>query len=216
MEKTRAGVIAENFLRTPLYILSRPFKGFYDMKYLRRGRTHFAVAMLALLCLSAIMEETYTGFAVSWEYEPDHIISVPYVMLMTLLPVLLFIAGNWSVTSISEGKGTARDILHVYAYALYPKLILTFIGILVSNFVTKEEGAFAVFFFVFGTVVFYFYLFIGLVVIHEYSFFRSLLMVLQTIFAMLVIIFVLALFASLVNELRMFVVTIIYELRMRS
>jgi hypothetical protein len=208
--------VAENYLRLPLYILSRPFKGFYDMKHLKLGRTHFVAVMLVLLCVSAIMQESYTGFAVSRYYEPDNIISVPYVMIMTLAPVLLFVAGNWSITSISDGKGTAKEIFQVYAYALYPRIILTFIGILVSNFVTKEESAFAVFFFVFASVVFYFYLFIGLVVIHEYTFFRSLLMVLQTIFAMLVIVFVMALFASLVNELLEFIFTIVYELRMRT
>jgi hypothetical protein len=214
--ETTASKLKDAYLRLPLYILSRPFKGFYDMKHLKRGRMHFTFVMLALLCLSAIMQETYTGFSVSRYYEPDHIISVPYVMLMTLAPVLLFVAGNWSITSISDGKGTAKEIIQVYAYALYPRIILTFAGILISNFVTKEESAFATFFFVFGLVMFYFYLFIGLVVIHEYSFSKSVVMVLQTILAMLIIVFVMALFSSLVNELIQFIITIIYELRMRT
>jgi hypothetical protein len=162
------------------------------------------------------MQRTYTGFSVSRYYEPDHIISVPYIMLMTLAPVLLFVAGNWSITSISDGKGTAKEIIQVYAYALYPRIILTFAGILISNFVTKEESAFATFFFIFGSVMFYFYLFIGLVVIHEYSFAKSIVMVLQTILAMLIIVFVMALFSSLVNELIQFIITIVYELRMRT
>jgi hypothetical protein len=215
MEKAKGSRVKENFISMPLYILSRPFKGFYEMKYLKRGRTHFAFVMTALLCLSALAQETYTGFVVSKFYEPDHIISVPYIVIMTLAPVLLFVAGNWSMTAISDGKGTVKDIFQVYGYALYPKLILTFAGIVVSNLVTKEESAFAVFFFVFGTVLFFFYLFIGLVVVHEYTFFRSLLMVIQTILAMLVIVFVLALFASLVNEMMEFIFDIVYELRMK-
>ena len=207
--------IKEDFVSLPLYILSRPFKGFYEMKHLQRGKTYFAWVMMALICVAALAQETFTGFVVSRVYEQDSIISVPYVLLMTLAPILLFIAGNWSITAITDGKGRAKEIFQVYAYASYPKIILTFIGIVVSNYVTKEESAFALFFFYSGTALFLLYLFVGLVVIHEYTFMRSLAMVVETILAMFLIIFVLALFVSLLNELFTFIFDIAYEIRMK-
>jgi len=206
----------EDFAVLPLFILSRPFKGFYEMKHLRRGKTYFAWSIVVLLCIAALAQETYTGFVISRVYEPDSIINVPYTLIMTLAPILLFIVGNWSITSITDGNGRVKDIFQVFAYASYPRIILTIIGIVVSNYVTKDESAFAQFFFYFGTAMFLFYLFIGLVVVHEYTFAKSMLMAVETIIAMLLIVFILALFVSLVNELVDFIFKIVYELRMKA
>ena len=86
---------------------------------------------------------------------------------------------------------------------------------ILSNLVTAEEAAFSSFFYVFGTVAFLFYLFIGLVMIHEYTFTKSLLMVLMTVMSMCIIVFVLALFITLSNEVIVFFNTVFREINMR-
>jgi len=215
VQKLKAVNFKEDFITFPFYIISRPFKGFGDLKYENRGSLLFAVVMIILLSIFMICDSTYQGFVLSGYYKEDTVVNTPYLLMMTIAPVVLFIFGNWSVTTITNGSGSLREIFMVYAYASYPKLILDVIGLILSNLVTAEEAAFSSFFYVFGTVAFLFYLFIGLVMIHEYTFTKSLLMVLMTVMSMCIIVFVLALFITLSNEVIVFFNTVFREINMR-
>jgi len=207
--------LKEDFITYPLYIISRPFKGFSDLKYENRGKLYFAITMLILMCVFNICNETYKGFVLTGYYVENKIINTPYVILMTLAPAVLFIVSNWCVTAVTNGNGTMKQILMVYAYASYPRLFLNIIGLILSNIVIAEEAAFSIFFYSFGTVAFLFYLFVGLIVIHEYSFTKALAMVVLTIGAMCIIVFVLALFIALSNEVITFFSIVFKELTMR-
>lgn len=215
IQKLKAVNFKEDFITFPFYVISRPFKAFGDLKYENRGNPFFAVVMILLLCIFSILDSTYKGFIMTGYYTENVVINTPYLLLMTIAPVVLFIIGNWSVTTITNGSGSLKEIFMVYAYACYPKLILDVIGLILSNVVTVEEAAFSTFFYAFGTVAFMFYLFIGLVMIHEYTFTKSLLMVLMTILAMCIIVFVLSLFITLTNEVYVFFNTVFKEIAMR-
>ncbi|HHY82081.1 MAG TPA: hypothetical protein GX505_05300 [Clostridiales bacterium] len=208
--------LKENFITFPFYIISRPFKGFSELKYENRGKHYFAYVMMVLMCLFSIMNELYRGFVLSGGYYVENkTVNTPYVILMTLAPVALFVTANWCVTAITDGNGKMIDIFMVYAYAAYPKLLLSIIGLLVSNIVAVDEAAFASFFYSFGSVAFAFYLFIGLIVIHEYTFTKSIIMIILTIAAMSIIVFVIALFLSLSNEVIVFLRTVLKEVTLR-
>jgi len=215
IQKLKAVNFKEDFINFPLYIISRPFKGFGDLKYEDRGSPYFAFAMMVLLCLFNICDSTYKGFIITGYYSENMVVNTPYVLIMTIAPVILFVLGNWSVTTITNGSGSLKQIFMVYAYASFPKLILDVIGLVLSNVVTAEEAAFSTFFYAFGTVAFMLYLFIGLVMIHEYTFTKSLLMVILTILAMCIIVFVLSLFITLTNEVFVFFSTVFKEIAMR-
>jgi len=68
--------------------------------------------------------------------------------------------------------------------------------------------------FAFGTFLQYFFLFIGLVVVHEYTFLKAVLMVFLTVLAMLVITFVLALMFSLFSNVIMIFWTVVMEINL--
>lgn len=206
----------EAFITYPFYIISRPFKGFNDLKYEKRGKPYFAILIMILISLFAVCDELYRGFVLSGGYYArDKIINTPYIIFMTLAPVALFVIANWSVTAITDGNGKMKDIFMVYAYATYPKLLLGIIALIISNFVAADEAAFVVFFYSFGSVAFAFYLFIGLIIIHEYSFTKAVIMILLTVAAMSIIVFVLALFLSLSNEVIVFINTVYKEIALR-
>lgn len=208
--------IKEDFFNYPFYIISRPFKGFSDLKYEGRGKLYFAVVMMVLISLFAICDELYKGFVLSGGYYAEEKrLNTPYLIIMTLAPVALFVVANWSVTAITNGTGKMKDIFMVYAYALYPRLLLAIIGLIVSNIVAADETAFAVFFYTFGMVAFAFYLFVGLIIIHEYTFTQALLMIALTVVSMSIIVFVLALFLSLSNEVIVFFKTVYQEIALK-
>jgi len=159
--------VKETFLTFPLRILSHPFKGFDEMKFEKKGKILYAVVMLVLFGLLAMMNSAYKGFVLTgyWQESPN--VNIPYVMLMTYAPIVLFVIANWSITSITDGKGKMKEIFLTYTYAMYPRFFCVLFGLILSNYVTKDEAAFATFFYVFAEVCFYFYLFIGLIIIHE-------------------------------------------------
>ncbi len=214
-QNLRVTDLKEDFITFPLYIISRPFKGFSDLKYENRGKLYFAITMMVLMCLFNICDETYRGFVLTGYYMKNKIINTPYIIVMTIAPAILFIVSNWCVTAVTDGNGAMKQILMVYAYASYPRLFLNIIGLILSNLVTAEEAAFSIFFYSFGMVAFLFYLFVGLIVIHEYSFTKALLMVVLTVGAMCIIVFVLALFMALSNEVITFFSIVFKELTMR-
>lgn len=203
----------EDFIDFPFYIISRPFKGFSDLKYENRGKTYFAVVMLIVLCFFSICDEMYRGFVVLGYHRANKVIDTFYVLIMTLTPNILFIVANWCVTTITDGNATIKEIFMVCAYAAYPQFLLKTIGLILSNIVTINGVAFSTFFYAFGTVVFVFYLFIGLLTVHEYLYFTDALkMFIMTILAMCIIVFLLALFITLLNEVIVFISTVIKEL----
>lgn len=204
--------IKEIMLDFPLYIISHPFKGFDEVKSLKRGNIYYSISILIIFGLVAVFRQLNTGFVVSNFFTDTPHINIFEVLLFTYSPILLFCIGNWSITSITDGKGTMKEIFLIYTYALYPLIFMMFIGTVASNFITLNEIAFVNFFFAFGQILFFFYLFVGLVMIHEYSFTRALSMVVLTILAMMIIIFVLSLATSLVSELISFFFTVSYEL----
>ncbi|MCL2284881.1 MAG: YIP1 family protein [Firmicutes bacterium] len=204
--------IKEVLFDFPMYIVTHPFKGFDEMKYLKRGDTRYAIFILALAGLVAIMRWTHTGFIVSGFWQATPFVPVARVLIFTYSPILLFCIANWSITTITDGKGTLKEIFLAYAYSMFPMVICTVIGIVLSNFVTGNEVAFARFFLIAGPALQYAYLFVGLIMIHEYTFLRAVLMVILTILAMLIITFVFALFFSLLSNVIDFISTISWEL----
>ncbi len=199
--------------RFPKYLLGHPFKGFDEMKSEKRGSLAFCLFVLALSCILNVLEYVYTGFLVN--YNNLYRVSTLYLMAVTAFPVALLVTGNWSVTSLMNGKGKYVEIFMVTMYALYPYCILRIVALALTNVLLLDEMAIVTAIRGIGVALFVFYLFIGLVVIHEYSFGQGIAMVLLTIFAILVIVFVLMLGFSLVSDVFDFLRTVWRELRLK-
>ena len=197
----------------PMHILGRPFNGFDRMKHEKQGSMAFCLFVLALSCILNVLEYVYTGFLVN--YNNLYRVSTLYLMAVTAFPVALLVTGNWSVTSLMNGKGKYVEIFMVTVYALYPYCILRIVALVLTNVLLLDEMAIVTAIRGIGVALFAFYLFIGLVVIHEYSFGQGIAMVLLTIFAILVIVFVLMLGFSLVSDVFDFLRTVWRELRLK-
>jgi len=198
----------------PVYIITHPFKGFDDMKFLKRGDMRYAVAIMIIAGVVEILRVGYTGFMVTGFWSETRDLNIPALLLFTYSPILLFCVANWSITTITDGKGSLREIFLAYSYSMYIMIFCTILGVILSNFVTGAELAFVSFLFIFGMVAQYAYLFVGLIMIHEYTFFRAILMVIATVLAMMIITFVFALMVSLVSDVFWFFSTVYEELQM--
>ena len=204
--------IKETLLTFPLYIITHPFKGFDDMKFMRKGSFIYAAFALVLLGFVQVFSVTNMGFIVTGFWTETPHVNVILTFTFAWAPILLFCVANWSVTTITGGKGSFREIFLTFTYCLYPLIICTLIGVFLSNIVTAGEMGFATGFIRAGVFLQYMYLFVGLIVIHEYGLLRAILMVVLTVLAMLIITFVLALMFMLFNNVIGFFIIFFREL----
>ena len=131
------------------------------------------------------------------------------------LLVILFTVGNWSVTTLMEGKGKYKEILMVTGYALFPLIIIGYPSVFLSNFLTLEEMAF------YGLLMYIAYgltawmLFMGILNIHQYGLAKTIGSLILTVVSMSVMMFVGLLFFDLIQQFISFIASIYEELSLR-
>ncbi|ERJ11738.1 YIP1 family protein [Haloplasma contractile] len=203
----------EDLWTFPLYILMHPIDGFDEFKRYKRGKLYVAITFLVLMALLSILKYQYTGFIVN-ENNPQDLNSIKEIAYI-LAPLLIFVIGNWSVTTLLDGKGKLKEIFMMTCYALFPMIVIGYINIIISNIVSIPEADFYYLFNGFGIFLTAYMLFIGLIVIHEYTLMKSLLTILFTIVAMGVLIFIGLLFFDLIQQIFGFLYAIIKEISLR-
>ncbi len=182
----------------PGYVLSSPFKAFDDVKYYDDGSLVFSVVVIILFGWISLIKYRYTGFLVSF-VDIDNV-NVPLIVGSTILPYVAFIIGNWAVGVLMSGKGKIVHITKVVGYSLYPACWLYLAGTILSNFVTEDEAVLVGALFTFGMVLFFFYMFIGTIMVNQYTFTKNVATLLLSAVAMLIICFVAMLFATLLAQ----------------
>ena len=121
-------------------------------------------------------------------------------MATIILPLAIFCICNWGVTTLFDGKGHLGDIYMGTAYALTPYPLIQLPLILLSNCVTRDEASF---YWVFSDISFVWIgilLFMAMMMIHAYSFGKTLLFTIFTAFGMLVFVFIMLLFFSMISQ----------------
>lgn len=185
-------------LRYALYCLFHPFDGFWDLTHEKRGSIAAANTIMLLTLLTRILKLEFTNFqfmAVNWEY-----VNIFSECMSIFLPLMVYVAANWCWTTLFDGKGTFKDVYIGMCYAITPYTLLQIPMILMSNIITVEEIAF---YSVFGALSLIWagsLIIVAMMEIHDYSFGKTLLFTVMSLFGMLVIIFLMLLFFSLVSD----------------
>ncbi|GMK40656.1 hypothetical protein PCCS19_37120 [Paenibacillus sp. CCS19] len=191
------------------HVMLHPFDGFYAVKNTRK-RSYALPTIIMLICgITGILSYQYTGFILN--YYPLFEMNSIMIFVTTLVPFLLFLLSNWSVTTLFDGNGTMGDIYMVMTYALVPKLLFDIVGIILSNTIIQEEAALLNAFVLIGTVWFYFLMFCGLCVIHEYSPLTNVVTLFVTFCSAIMIVFLSMLYFMLVSKVIGFVYTVVIE-----
>lgn len=205
--------VYNEYIRFPLYIVFHPFDGFDELKREKRGKVSVAVTFIILFGIIRIIQIQYTGFII-FDRNPSQMNSLKEIF-STILLVALFVIGNWSVTTLMEGKGSAKEIFITTGYALAPLLYISVFSIVLSNLVTLEEVGIYNLILLLGYIFFGWTLFMGMLNIHEYGLFKTIAAFLVTAVSMAVMIFVGLLFFDLIQQLVTFVKMILEELSLR-
>lgn len=195
----------------PGYMMSSPFKAFDDMKYEDAGSTAFAFIIMLLYAWTTLLKTRYEGFLLNMN-DIEHI-NVPLILISSVCPFLIFVVANWAVGVLIDGKGNLRNVFKFTMYSLYPVVWTNLIGMLLSRICIYEETGLVMIVYAIGWILMAFYLFIGIVTVHQFSFTKGLGDVLASAVAMAIVIFILVLFATLVSGFVNDVGTIVDEIK---
>ncbi len=185
-------------LKFALYCITHPLDGFWDLTHERRGSLAAANTILFLTLLVRVMKLRYTSFIfmnVYWEG-----INIFLYIASVLFPLLLWVVGNWALTTLFAGKGRLGQVYMATCYALTPYPLMQFPLMIFSNFVTVDEMEFYTVLSVLSLVWTIALIFAAMMQIHEYSLGKNVLFTIASLFAMLVIVFILLLFFSMITQ----------------
>jgi hypothetical protein len=200
-------------LKYSLYVITHPLDGFWDLTHEGRGSVGAANIIVALAVIVETLRLTLTNFqfvSINMEYFNSII-----VMMRILLPVFLWTVANWSLTTLMDGKGRMFEIYMGLAYALTPYVIINAIMIVLSQFITFEEGA--IYWVLGGFAVLWTGILIlaAMMMIHDYSLVKTILSSLLTIVGMGVMVFIFVIFFSLISDAIAYFVSLYKEILFR-
>jgi len=185
-------------LKYSLYVSTHPLDGFWDLTHEKRGSIAAANIIAAAAVVVEVLRLTLTNFqfvTVNMEYFNSVIVA-----LRILLPIGLWTVANWSLTTLMDGKGRMFEIYMAVCYALTPYVLINIVMIVLSQFITFEEGA------IYWVLAGFSALWTGLLIlaammmIHDYSVVKTVLSSLLTIVGMGVMVFIFVIFFSLVSD----------------
>ncbi|MDD3715278.1 MAG: YIP1 family protein [Atribacterota bacterium] len=200
-------------IRFALHITVRPFDGFWDMKYEKKGRFGVAIAIVLFVVLADIFDIIAGGFLYNNSYQLP--VNLFRQLRVIVLPYILFCVANWSVTTLMDGEGTMKDIMMATGYALMPMILIPVPLTVIGNFLSYDERAYFNALLSFSTVWTGFLIFSGIMTVHQYSAMKTVMTLLATIVAMGVIVFIGMVFMSLTNQLVGFIYSIYKEVMLR-
>ena len=211
--KTKMKRFWHDFFVFPKYMVFHPFDGFEEFKRYKQGRLSVALVFIVLFAFYRIMAYQYESVLIN-PNDPYMLNSVQMIVAVLLL-IGLFTVGNWSVTTLMSGKGTYKEILMTTGYALFPLLIIGFPALVVSNFLTLEEMGFYRLMLYIAYAGTAWFLFMGILNIHEYGLIKTVFAFLLTAVSMSVMMFLGLLFFDLIQQFLSFVSAIYEELSLR-
>ena len=197
------------------YTLFHPTDGYEAGVRAGRARSRAAITRVSLArgFFATILTWQYNGYVFNQNVAGDF--SIWIILGQTLLVFGLFVLANWFVSTMMDGSGKLLDIVYVLAVGLLPYVGYQLLSLLLTNVLTREEGAFLTLLGAAAILWSAVLMVLGLKVVHEFSFGRTVLAVLYSLIGILIILFLALLLWSLFQQLAMFLVSLYDELSLK-
>ncbi|MCR5330538.1 MAG: YIP1 family protein [Lachnospiraceae bacterium] len=185
-------------LKFAFYCMSHPMDGFWDLTHEKRGTYAAANTILFITVMVRLLSLKYTGFViqvVNWEE-----INIFLYIASIIFPLALFVVGNWALTTLFDGKGRLGQVYMATCYGMLPYSVVMVPITIFSNFVTVDEAQFYTTLNTISLVYAGILIVVAMGQIHEYSGAKNILFMFASLVAMLIIIFILMLFFSMISQ----------------
>ncbi len=192
--------------------LLHPSDALWQMK--RKKNFSFASSLSVIILWFLIEIVTYfaTGYIFNDNESDDFNILLSFMSSMGLY--ILLVVVNWSVSTITDGNGTMKDIFCSLSYGVIPLISAKIIVLILSYILTSDEGVFRTYILLIGEIWMVLYWLVALSTIHEYTFSQTLKNAVLTIVGMAFVLFLLflavvlaehtySIFSIIVNEIRL-------------
>lgn len=200
-------------LKFALYCMTHPLDGFWDLTHEKKGTYAAANTILFLVLLSRVLKLRFTSFVIDTVYWED--INIFLYVGSILFPLALWVVGNWALTTLFDGKGRLGQVYMATCYGLAPYALIQFPLMPFSNLVTVDEKEFYAVLSAISLVYCALLVIAAMGQIHEYSAGKNILFTFATLFAMLVMIFILMLFFSMISQGVAYFISLAKELLFR-
>ncbi|MCX7657117.1 MAG: YIP1 family protein [Oscillospiraceae bacterium] len=200
-------------LKYSLYVITHPLDGFWDLTHEKRGSVAAANIIIALAILTNIWKLRFTSFQfmrVNWEH-----VNVLQQILGMILPIIIGCIANWSLSTLFDGKGTFKDIYMACGYALTPYVLIQLPMIFISNIIAYDEGSFYTYIIAFSIIWCGMLFMSAMMMVHDFSLGKALLVMVATLVGVMVIVFLLLLLFSLISDAVAYFVSLYKEIVFR-
>ncbi len=201
-------------LKFGFYCMTHPLDGFWDLTHEKRGTYAAANTILIATLLIRVLKLKYTSFVVVepvyWED-----INIFMILASVLFPLALWVVGNWALTTLFDGKGRLGQVYMATCYGMLPYPVIMIPLTIISNFVTTDEAEFYTTLSALALAYAALLIVAAMGQIHEYSVSKNILFTVASLFAMLVMIFLLMLFFSMISQGVAYFVSLVKELLFR-
>ena len=194
------------------HTIFHPFDGYWDMKHEKRGSVRASLVYIGITILAFY----YQNIGIGYISNPQESYS-SFVAQITgvLLPLLLFVVGNWCLTTLFEGEGNMKDIFIATSYSLVPLPLFIVLSTILSNIALKTEIDMINMLITVAFIWVGMLLFFGVMTIHDYSLGKNVLTIIGTLGAMIFIMFIGLLFTTLLGKVVGLISNIITEVSYR-
>lgn len=200
----------------PLYILFHPVDGFREMKVNNKFSLAFANGVLVLWVLFGILDWGYVDFDFKTSFRQlEGDINIFQVLLTTVLIFSISVLSNWCFCTLMDGKGKMKEIWIAGAYAMMPYVLLGILRVGLTHVMTADEASYLAYLDTIGVIWSALLVFLALMIIHDYSAFKTVGSILLTLCGVLIIGFLVVLVSGLVSQIYSFFATIYFELKLR-
>lgn len=209
-ERLRWSHLDKTKLLVPFRLFFHPVETFNDIKFEKRGSLTLANLMAFIFFLEQMVSFTMMGYL----FNPNDVRQFNLLMILaqTVLLLLLWAVCNWSSCTLLEGEGTFRQIWIATCYSLMPMVLGQPVLLLLSHMLSLTEAMFLSA----ATIVLQGWtlllLFLGMMVMHQFTVARTVGSVLITVVLLAAVVFLALLSFSIFQQLGAFIGTVTAEM----
>jgi len=198
----------------PLRMMIHPVDSCADVRYLKKESYLVAGIILALYYVCSILKEQFTGFLVN--IQPAGHVNILIIFISTVGVFVLFTISNLAVSTLSDGEGNYKQIFCITSYALLPSIIGMILVTILSNILVLDEIIFLDWISLLANGYSIILIIIGLKTEHQYEGSKPIINFIFSVIGLLLIFFLILLLGGLIQQLYVFIRTLIYEWSIRG